>query len=114
MEKSSKIDKRGAMPRLLRSQEYIRPRGQKQNSLRTNLHQMHMFSRGVLIWLKLIKIAAHLIQSTVFHLENDGNIDFLINRKTGVQEPVKDSGFSRRDFSLRKYTKFDSSWSVFA
>ena len=42
-----------------------------------------------------------MIQGTIFNVENDGNIDFSINRKTCVQEPVKDSVFSRRDFHSR-------------
>ena len=33
-----------------------------------------------------MKNGAHLIQSTVFHLENGGNINFSINQKTAVQE----------------------------
>ena len=43
-----------------------------------------------------------MIQSSIFNLENDGDIDFSINRKPCVQEPVKDSVFSRRDFNFIK------------
>ena len=45
-----------------------------------------------------IKIDAHLIQGTIFNVENDGDIDFSINRKTGVQEPIKDSFFFTSGF----------------
>ena len=47
-----------------------------------------------------IKIADHVIQSSIFDVKHDGNIDFSINQKTFVQELVKDSVFSRQDFDL--------------
>ena len=42
------------------------------------------------------------IQSNIFDVKHDGNNDFSINRKTFVQEQVKDSFFSRQDFDLMK------------
>ena len=39
------------------------------------------------------------IQGSIFNVENDGSIDFLINRETAVQELCF---FSRRDFDLMK------------
>ena len=42
------------------------------------------------------------IQSNIFDVKHDGNIDFSINRKTFLQELVKDSFFSRQDFDLMK------------
>ena len=44
----------------------------------------------------------HLIRCNDFIAKNDGNIDFSINQKNGVQEPVKNSVFSRRDFDFIK------------
>ena len=44
----------------------------------------------------------HLIQSSIFDVKHDGNIDFSINQKTFVQELVKDLVFSRQDFDLIK------------
>ena len=41
-----------------------------------------------------IKLAEHLIQSSIFDVKHDGNIDFSINQKTFVQELVKDSVFT--------------------
>ena len=49
-----------------------------------------------------IKIDEHLIESSIFNVKHDGNIDFLINQKTCVQEPVKVSVISRRDFDSMK------------
>ena len=42
-------------------------------------------------------MAEHLILYNDFNVKHDGNIDFLINQKTCVQEPVKILVFSREE-----------------
>ena len=37
------------------------------------------------------------IQRSISNVKNDGGIDFLINKKTSVQESVKVSVFSRQE-----------------
>ena len=44
-----------------------------------------------------IKIDEHLIQSSIFDVELNGNIDFSINQKTSVQESAKVSLFSHKE-----------------
>ena len=44
-----------------------------------------------------IKMADGGIQRSTFIVKQDGSIDFSINRKTAVQEPVKVRVFSRQD-----------------
>ena len=56
-----------------------------------------------------IKIDEHLIQSSIFDVKHNDNIDFSINQKTFMQELVKDSVFSPQDFhpikpQSRKFT----------
>ena len=58
--------------------------------------QYSIVGRALGGFLKLKK-ADHLIQGTIFNLENDGSIDFSINRKTSVQESVKVLVFSRQE-----------------
>ena len=44
-----------------------------------------------------IKMADGGIERSIFIVKHDGSIDFLINRKTAVQEPVKVRVFSHQD-----------------
>ena len=37
------------------------------------------------------------IQRSIFLVKHDGSINFLINQKTGVNKPGKDTVFSRKD-----------------
>ena len=46
-------------------------------------------------------MADHRIQSSIFNVDIDGSIDFLINKKTAVQNLVKVSALSRRDLELK-------------
>ena len=48
-----------------------------------------------------IKFDDPLIHSSIFHVENDGSIDFSINQKIAVQESVKVSVLSRRDLGRK-------------
>ena len=44
-----------------------------------------------------IKIADGWIQRSILRVKHDGSINFLINQKTSVQEPVKVSVFSHQE-----------------
>ena len=41
--------------------------------------------------------ADHLIVCSIFNVKHDGTIDFSINQKSWVHQPIKFSVFSRRD-----------------
>lgn len=60
-----------------------------------------MTSKGYTLGSPLkIKIDEHLIKSSIFDVKHDGNIDFLINKKTFVQEVIQVSVFSRQEKKL--------------